>query len=333
MEVIGFEQKYYDELLAFSKRIWPEKSEEYLKYRLFQIPEDPDDIKKNLLVLNDEGKIVGCILYFPTRAKILGVEEKVYWGHDMVVEEEYRGAAGLMLIIEMNENRTAFGFGTTEINYKIQKELGTKFIGAARHYVIFNILSFKLPLYRWKLLKTGKKENFRFPEKISAGMSTFRKIYSVSDMKIPGDGYWTSGAYDIEFIRDEHFFKNRFFENFISYQVYKLENHGDKDECYFVLRPLEEGGYPVLSIVDFRFNPGKPEQFMFLVKAASTLARMNGIPLTTCRTSYNFRRLNLCPLIFGRNALEHIVTCYPANANSKLMVTNADADLDFLNIR
>jgi len=332
MEVVAFEQKYYEELLAFSKKMWPEKSEAYLKYRLYQIPEDPEDIRKNLLVLNDDGKIVGCTLYFPTRARINGREEKIYWGHDMIVEEKYRGEAGLLLIIEMDENKTAFGFGTTDINYKIQKELGTKFIGAARHYVIFNLWSFRLPLFRLKLLKLKKEMNYRFPEKISSGGYEFRKLTSVKGLTIPDNGYWTGTEFDIEFVRDRHFLNNRFFENFTKYHFYKLEISGETDECYFVVRPSVEGGYPVLSVVDFRFNPGKPVQFIRLLNAASRIGRMNRIPLTTCRTSFNFKRFNFCPLIYGRSALEHIVTTYPTGENPGLIVTNADADLDFLNL-
>lgn len=334
MKIVNYESKHYEELLAFSKKIWPEKPEEYLKYRLLQIPEQIEDNKINLLVLNDDGKIVGCTLYFPTRARIYGKEEKIFWGHDMYVEENYRGAAGLLLIIEMCNIKTAFGFGTTDINFKIQKELGTKFIGVARQYVILNICSLKLLLIKLRLIKISPSHRYCFPDKLKVGKYIFNKISDVKDLNIPDKGYWCDSSIDIEFIRDKHFLKNRFFENFAKYQFYCLmkANSSEPDECYFVIRPSVQGGFPVLSIVDFRFNLKKREQYKLILKAASMLGRLNRLPLVTIRTSYEYRRFNLFPLIFKTPSQEHIVTNYTLDDNVRLFVNNADSDIDFLTV-
>jgi hypothetical protein len=335
MKAINFESKYYEELLAFSKKMWPQKSEDYLKYRLFQFPEQVEDNKSNLLVINDEGKIIGCTLYLPTKARINGTEEKIYWGHDMIVEEKYRGAAGLLLIIEMCNNKSAFGFGATDINFKIQKELGTKFIGMANQYVVFNFWSLKLPLYKLKLVGTNKSHKFSFPDKLKAGQSIFEKISDVKEVNIPDSGYWGDNSISIDFVRDEHFLKNRFFENFLKYSFYRLqtEDQSGPDECYFVVRPSIEGGYLVLSIVDLRFNLKKPGQFKLILKAASSLGRSNRFPLVTLRTSFEFKKFNLSPLVYRTGSQEHIVTDFPVDDNPVLFVTNADADIDFLSDR
>jgi len=335
MEIVNFKQEYYEELLAFSKKIWPHKSEDYLKYRLLQIPEHINDNSNNLLVLNDESRIVGCTLYFPTKARINGKEEKVFWGHDMFVEEQYRGAAGLLLIIEMCNISTAFGFGTTDINFKIQKELGTRFIGVTNQYVIFNFWSFKLPLFKIKLLGIPTLDKFNFPDELKIRNYLFKKVSSVNELNIPNNGYWSDPEIDIEFVRDEHFIKNRFFENFTKYYFYilKHDNPSEPDECYFVVRPSIEGDFLVLSIVDFRFNFKKPEQYKLILKAASKLGRRNKFPLVTLRTSIEFSRFNLYPLIFRTGSKEHIVTNFPIEKNISLFVTNADADIDFLSLK
>jgi hypothetical protein len=335
MKVVNFEPRYYNELLAFSKKIWPGKPEEYLKYRLFQIPEQMLDNRYNLLVINDNDIIVGCTLYFPTRARINGKEEKIFWGHDFFVEKHYRGVASLLLISEMSKIITAFGFGATEINFRIQKELGTKFIGIARQYLIFNIWSFKLLLIKLKVIGISKHSRYIFPEKLKVGKFQFNKISSVKELNIPDNGYWSDASIGIDIVRNEYFLRNRFFENFIKYQFYslKLDNLSKHDECYFVVRPAIEGGFPVLSIVDFRFAFKKPEQYELILKAASRLGRCNKLPLVTLRTSVEYRRFNLYPLIFRTNAEEHIVTNFPVQPNLRIFTTNADSDSDFLSYK
>ncbi|MQY79764.1 MAG: hypothetical protein GH151_11305 [Bacteroidetes bacterium] len=284
--------------------------------------------------MNDEGKIVGCTLYFPTKARITGKGEKIFWGHDMIVEEHYRGAAGLLLIIEMCNNKSAFGFGTTDINLKIQKELGTKFIGVAKHYLIFNFWSYKLLLLKLKLIGTTEPYKYNFPDKLKVGKYTFNRISSVNELNIPTNGYWSDSSLDIDFVRDEHFLRNRFFENFTKYYFYSLEldNSSKTDECYFVVRPAIESGFLVLSIVDFRFNFKKYEQYKLILKAAARLGRRNRFPLVSLRTSVEYRRFNLYPLIFRTDSQDHIVTNFPVDTNLNLFVTNADSDSDFLTL-
>jgi hypothetical protein len=311
MKVVNYEPDYYDELLAFSMKTWPDKSEEYLKYRLHQFPEQIEDNRENLLVLNDEGRIIGCTLYFPTRAKIKGEEVKIVWGHDMFVEEEYRGAAGLLLIAEMCNKKTAFGFGTTEINFKIQKELGTRFIGVAHHYLIFNFWSYKLIFQKsLRMRKRIKICEFDFPDKIQAGKYQFEKVKTVEALNIPCNGYWADPNLDIDFVRDEHFLRNRFFDNFI--------------------RPAIENGVLVLSVVDFRFNFKKFDQYESIMKAVAMLGRRHRFPLVSIRTSIKYKRFNLYPLLYRTRSEEHIVTNYPIDTPANIFITNADSDSDYL---
>ena len=332
MKVVHFEQKYYEELLAFSKKTWPHRSEEYLGYRLFRIPERDEDNRYNLLVINDDGKIVGCALYLPTKARIFGKEEFIKWSHDLFIEEQYRGAAGLMLLIEMNKVKSTFGFGTTPISYQIQKELGTKFIGKANYFLVFNIWSFKLPLVRLNLIGNPDHGKFKFPAKLKVGKNTFNKVSNASELKIPNNGYWSDDSVDIDFIRDEHFIRNRFFENFNNYYFYNLEvgDPSSPGECYFVIRPVIKKRFLILSIIDFRFNLKKHEQFEIILKAASKLGRINRLPFIAVLTSYEYKRFNLYPLIIRRDPQCHIITYLPVTITHPVFVTCADSDADFL---
>jgi hypothetical protein len=332
MDIVNFEQKHYEGLLAFSKRVWPKKSEEYLKYRLFSIPEQTGDNRFNLLVINDDGEIVGCALYIPTKARINDKEEMILWSHDMIVEDQYRGAAGLLLIMEMFKNRSTFGFGVSDINFKIQKELGANFIGLANLYLIFNIWSFKLLLYKLRLMKKSGKDIYNFPAKLKVGKYKFTRISNVNELNIPNNGYWIDGNLDIDFVRDEHFFRNRFFENFNKYYFYNLEfeDSSKPNECYFVVRPVNKRGLMVLSIVDFRFNFRKPEQFKSLVRAGAKLGRLNRIALVSLLTSFKHRRINLYTLIKRKGSQQHILTYYPVNSGHNVLVTSADSDMDFI---
>jgi hypothetical protein len=332
MKIVYFEQNYYDELLSFSKRVWPEKSEEYLKYRLFKIPEKIEDNRNNLLVINDEGKVVGCILYFPTRAIINGKEEKIFWGHDFYVDEQYRGAASLRLMLEMANIKPSFGAGATDLNLKIQKELKAKYIGVQYHYLIFNIWSFMGILYKLKLVSSPHLDRYYYPDLLEIGNNRFKRTTSVDEVKIPNNGYWCASKVDIDFIRDGHFLKNRFFENFNKYQFYLLEHNdsSDNDECYFVIRPTIESGFPVLSIVDFRYNMDKPEQLMLILKAAVKIGVRNRASLISLRASIDLKKLNLNPLMYKTGSRQNIGGPLFGDAKPRLLVTPADSDTDFL---
>ncbi len=332
MKIIYFEPNLYDELLAFSKRIWPEKPEEYLKFRLFQIPEHSEDNRKNILVKNDEGRIIGCTLYIPTKARIKSKEEKIYWGHDVFVEEQYRGAASLLLLMEMANVNPSFGTGATDINYKIQKKMGTNFLDVERHYLMSNIWFFKALLFKLKLIRIPGPDEFTFPDKLIAGNGVFNKISNVSELKIPNSGYWNQSDTDIDLVRDEHFLRHRFFENFLKYQFYKLENNDatQPDECYFVVRPAKDGGIPVISIVDFRYNFRKPEQIDMIQKAGSKLGKLNRLPLVTMRTSAKLKKVRLVPLIYRTGSKQHISGPASCGPNPRILVNSADSDTDFL---
>jgi hypothetical protein len=227
--------------------------------------------------------------------------------------------------------KLSFGTGATNINLKIQKKLGTNFIGIEYHYFIFNIYFFKLLLTKLKLIGTPDPDKYSFPDKLKSNYK-FIKISNVTELNIPNNGYWSDPSIKIDFVRDEHFLRNRFFENFLKYHFYKLEHDGgsELDECYFVVRPVIESGFPVLAVVDFRFDSTKPKQFKFILKAAAMLAKRNRIPLLTVRTSIKLNKLNLYPLIYRTGSKQHLSAPLTIKTDPRLLVTSADSDTDFI---
>jgi hypothetical protein len=333
MEVINYSPVYYEKLLDFSKKTWPERPQEYLDYRLFKAPYNIEDNKCNLLVINDESNIVGCNMYFPTKARVCGKEENVFWSHDTFIDKECRGDAGMLLILESLRNKSTFGFGLTEMNQKIHEKLKINFVGYISHYIVVNIWAFKLIPEKLGLLPLKKPEKYRFPDEIKVGKNKFRLLHNPDELKIPENGYWNQEEIDIDFIRDEHFIRNRFFENFRGYYFYKLDmgvNHG-ADECYFVLRPTVEAGISVISVVDFRFNNKNKEQLRLIIKAVNKVAKANRTSLATFKVTMKSDRLMFNPLVYRRDTDTPISTHFNFGSEKKrIFVTSADSDTDFL---
>ncbi len=329
MKVVNYEPKYYLRLLKYSKSVWPWKTEEYLRYRLFQIPEDPSDNKYNLLLINEQDEIVGCNLFIKTKAKIYEIEKEVHWSHDLYVTEIHRGLDSIRLILRENAMRTSFGIGSTEINNLIQKARNTNYISVANSILIFNIWA--APVLVRKYLLRYKQMFFKniYPDRLYIGNNYFEKINNVNNVNVPNDGYWFDGL-DIDFVRDKHYLQNRFFNNFNNYYFYKLINRNAiYDDCYFVVRPILQRGIPILSLVDFRFNLNNIKQFKLILKGASALAKMNRIGFVYFLTNLTIKKIDLFPVAIRRNNKQEILTRYPFKSKPSLIITNADHDIDF----
>jgi len=328
MKLVNFESGYYDELLLFCKRRWPKKSEDYLKYRLFEFPENIEDNNCNLLVLNDENKIIGCNLFFSTKAKINGKEEKVFWSHDTIIDPDYRkeGDAGMLLIATLMQSKNIFGFGLSDINYKIHKKIKANFFGEAHKYFMFSFWSWKIILYKLGLIKGIKSIKNYFPETLGVDNYSFKKISDVNQLNIPNNGYWNPNLY-IDFVRDKHFLKKRFFENHKKYEFYKLMG-SDVDECYFVVRVIEKRGLPVLELVDFRFNSNKADQYRIILKGFEKLINRNRIPIGMIKSNIPQGRIQLFPLIVKDSKPIYCVTYNRLKGNISFFVTFADSDAE-----
>ena len=309
--------------------MFPLNSEDYLKYRLFQFPENIEDNKNNLLVLNEEEKIVGCTLFFPTKAKMYGKVEKVFWSHDTIIDPAYKkaGDAGMLLIAECMQMKNVFGYSVSALNYKIHKKIKASFIGETYKINLFSCWSYKLLFYKLKLLKPDSLTEINCPEVIQIKEYKFLKIKNVDQLNIPNHGYWNPNL-DLDFVRDVHFLKNRFFENHKKYVFYKLIS-SKVDECYFVLGLDVYKGVLLLDIVDFRFNMERKFQYKIILKAVSKILTINKLPIAVVRTNFPHRKISLFPLMIKMNPPSHCITYNRIKENISFFITFGDSDADY----
>ena len=267
--IIDYSIEYQQKLKNFLKLHNPSFSDTYIDFLVDNAwnenHEDPA-----ILVVDEEDNIVGEHLFFYTKAKINGTEQRVKWSHDTYLEEEARRYIGLDFVIEINSRKDCFGIGLSEINKKI-----TKKIKRAAFHPVYSILRFNLFFLLdlpKRILSKRTSLDISFPDKFKVDEVTFEKVTDIDYFSIPDNGYWgDENTYDIEFIRDKEFLRNRFFQNPVfTYTVYQMMT--DKSQSYFVVRPIVYKGFKALSVVDYRHDVSKPESLNTLINAFSQLA-------------------------------------------------------------
>ena len=329
-KIIHYNHNYYDLLKDYCQKSWPDSSVKYYEYKMNEIPENANDVLENLIALNDEGDIVGCNFFLPTRALIHGVETKIYWSHNTLVDEKYRGDLGMEMMLAA-KGKDKFGAGLSLINYKIQKRLKSNFLGIEHSYIKLNL---QTPISLiFCCLKKGTNYSFKAFDRIATNGYCFKLITDIHQLTIPNNGYWFNVESDVEFVRDEHFIDKRFLHNFNKYYLYAHDDKDGQTDMYFVLRITRRKGLPVLSIIDFRYGMNNKNALKVIINAANKLARKNGFPFTLLCTTmvvdkslYSFKlKDNPCAAVLGPKKLK-----FPNP--SSIVFTMADADADFQTI-
>ncbi len=329
MKILHYKHENYQELWRFYTRMFPQNSEDYFYYQLYQTDRDQGDNSVNYFVIADDGNIVGCRLCFTNKALIRGIEQKIYWGHNTIVQEEYRGEIGAAVLLESFKIKNSFGCGLSIVNEKIQKKFKKSFFAPLTKYLTLNLYSYKIPLLICGFNCNSKK--IEFPSNITVRGRTFKRINNPSELNIPHNGYWNKGEFDVEFIRDEIYLKHRFFDNNLNdYYLYVLEDHDiNRHKCYFVVRVIKYHKITTLSLVDFRLDYSDKGQYDMILKCINKLALLNHIPLLLSRTTLIRPALSLFPLTFKAGKTNTIVGDKEYR-NFSIFVTAADSDTDFL---
>ena len=332
MKIINYSSAYYDKLCDFVKKHFPNSRIEYLDYRLSKIPYNREQTKINLLVVNDQDDIVGMELFFPTKALISGVEYDVYWGHDLILDSQYRGCGlGKELMIKVSLIKNKFGLGLSDISARIQNKIGVNFISVMSSYIWITPEIWRVPLYKTSFLSYPKKV-IKFPTQVTFKCYNFALITSLNDIAIPNSGYWFKGKLDVEFIRDEHFLQNRFIDNFNQYYLYAL-NRGDMTLAYFCVRVVVINKLPRLVVVDYRYNANDDSLLQIILRVVFNLGRVMHFPLIMIETNQDIKKYCSSPFIFqrGKGRLFTANSTWGKSASSlKSIVTLADSDADFL---
>jgi len=324
--IVNYQPSYYDQLLRFYKKYWKEKhNEDYLNYRLFKVSNNPLDIEKNLLAINDNGDIVGCNLFLPAKATIYGEEHTIFWSNDVFVEKNYRSDVALELIFKANATKNLFGSGGSSIAKKIQKKLKTNFIAETTAYFIINRWMVKALLYKLGIIFPEKTDLKTIPDNIRVKDDVFEFVRNADDLSILDDGYWNKGKLDIEMNRGIDFLKHRFFDNFNSYYFYQKKNEYKKS--YFVFRKIIKRGIAAIALVDFRFDLDDFGEYLKILRAVHKVAVKNRIPLVVTLSTIIDKKIRFAPLVIRSHMKRDVVTNIK-NIKPSILVTFADSDGD-----
>lgn len=339
MKVINYTPAYKEKLRNFIRNHFSKQPDEYLDYRLEQITESDEDILYNIIVLDNNDAIIGCNLFFSTKAIINGIEQRIYWSHNTLIDDNHKGDAGTNLVLAIMEKKH-FGISLSKYSKKYYKIFKSTFFSKAHIYYFMNIWVIKNMINF--LLRRNNKKIFLFPDEVLVNKCFFKRIKKSTELNIPNNGYWWKDVLDIDFIRDDKFLSHRFFENFNTYYFYKLEQKDEiMDECYFVVRPILWRKFNILSIVDFRCNLKNKKQLTLLLKAINHVAKKNHIGVIIMRTNllitalFKTSKINFNlfhPFFISRNEKIDIVASnhYLFTNNPTLIVTSADSDGDFI---
>ena len=248
--IIPMSEAYKGKLTAYLKQKFPLYTDTYIDYDVKESIGDQKNGTESLIVVNEEDNIVGCHLCFITKAWIKGEERRVVWGHNTYLDEDYRRIIGMDLILKIAAIKNGFGYGLTDINYKIQKLIkSTIFINGLRKYYKTN------PWYLWGLILKISKIKPKIPTVLQTTIQIKDEIFHLcknsEEIDIPNEGYWNKEICEVDFIRDNEFLNKRFFCNTVNkYYVYT----NSISNCYFVVRPILHNGILCLQISDLRYH-------------------------------------------------------------------------------
>lgn len=320
-KIINYTNEYRDLLRKYMYKIFPEYSVEYIEYCL-----DTSSGKvPSKLVVTENGEVVGCHLYFNTKAYVYGEEKETQWGHDTYLNKEYRSTMGLDFMLHLKTIKS-FGLGMTDINTKIEKLLKKVFIGDVFNYYTINRKALFTPFQR--LFKIAPR--ISAPEIIKVKGHEFKRVHEAEEITYPNKGYWYKDRNDIDFCRDAEFLNSRFLQNKVhEYYMYSCDIEGKT--CYFVVRQCKYRGFPALTLCDFRYEISNLASLALVLKAAKKIAIKSnlGVLFFVCGdvhvNDYYKRRLHYqTPISFD--------TGLKIKPTDKFSITGADSDADFLKL-
>lgn len=254
-KIIHPTEQYRNKLISYMHQIHPTYTDAFIQYDVDEAIGNKDFETKSLIVVNESDEIVGCHFYFNTKAWINGEERNALWGHNTYLNKEYRRIVGLDMMLEMATIKNGFGYGLTDINYKIQKLIkGNIFINGLRKYHKANIW------FAWGMLLRSLRTKIQIPKSlpsyINYGKEKFTLCQNVNEIYVPNGGFWYKDICEIDFIRDQEFLNKRFFYNPVNkYYIYTNQNRN----CYFAIRPILHQGIMSIQVADVRYLHTQPE--------------------------------------------------------------------------
>lgn len=328
--IVHYSNEWHDKLLAFMKREYPSRSENYLKFCLNYLDNATNDVKEKAIIVVSDSDIVGCYTVLPLQMINDSCIEDYYIQINMIVSPQYRGIGISSLLYrfwDLYPNWMDTGF--TEVAWKIapKKVKSFKPIAPIYVYLMFNRCFPITMLKKMKLM--GKPRGLKpFPENSNLSFLTLRRAYKVSDIVFPSSGRWFQS--ETEIVRDGKYLEERFFTHYrnneyIIYSLYKK----NKPVGYFVVRPTEYHGFQMLSLVDFRYV--EDGCLTDILKAVAYVAQKAHYGMVIVLTSLRLHRLTLFPFVVRMTKELPCATGVDSLAKQKdILFTSADSDLDYV---
>lgn len=315
--VIRYSDEWYGKLKAYMHKTFPTYSKAYIEYCILH----SKDRESSIIVVDGNGVVVGCHLYYCVNALMDGEVIETQWGHDTYLDDNYRKEIGVDFLLA-RKKIPAFGVGLTDTNAKMRKLMKSVFLKGVYNYYIITPLIVCSPFQ--KIFHS--KKQVKDIDCLNMNGITFKRVHSPEEMTILNGGFWFKGYNELDFIRDAEFINYRFF----NCKVHDYKVYASKDS-YFVVRESTYRGMPAMMLSDFRYNPASPESATILLKAVRKLAVKSGYGLLyfVCgdkNVEEYFRRK-----IHFKTSLDFI-TSYKISPETTFTLCGGDSDAEFLKV-
>lgn len=326
MKLSQLRPEQYPEFYRFNAEIFPTRVSVPDRFR-FQILDNPllgdKDAPDVAIVSEDDGTIVGQVILQPIEFHHDGTRARGFMGVDLFVKESARNSrAGGALSFKMVRAYSPFFCVTiSAAAEKVFAAVGIRTIGTMRKYLWVRPRG----LVGLAAAALGAKVHLRplvAPATLAVGDACFTRA-TVADVARVAHRPWPGGRLELD--RSPAFLAWRFFGVPDVYATYLLD--GDPS-CFFVVRAAVRRGLSVVSLVDYRTAPERPEAFGAIVRAVERLARVGGFNGVATASS-----VDAFDAVLKRAWFFEVGSPVPILANlasdpKSLFVTMADADSD-----
>ncbi|MEO6026951.1 MAG: hypothetical protein ABIR79_08825 [Candidatus Binatia bacterium] len=327
MKLEALRPERYPEFYRFNQEIFPTRVSVPTRFQ-FQIVDNPllasKDAPDVALVAEDDGAILGQVILQPIEYHHDGTLARGFMGVDLFVKESARNTrAGGALAFKIVRTYSPFFCVTiSAAAEKVFGAIGIRTIGTMRKFLWIRGARGLVGLARASLAARGLMRPVVAPAQLAAGAARFVKA-TADDVARVVQRPWPGGR--LEFDRSPAFLAWRFFGVPDTYVTYLLE--GDPS-CFFVVRAASRRGLTVLSLVDYRTAPDRPEAFAAILRAVKTLARAGGFDGVATASSVDAFDATLKRAWFFEVGSPVPVLANLAWDPQRLFVTLADADTD-----
>lgn len=327
IELHTYTPQCHRELLVFMISQYENRSSEYLDWWLSNLDNGGEDIWKTTILVYYNNGIIACCTSNPFSLQIGKTTHSMFYESNTIVVPEYRGCGiGKMIYSEIIKHKNRITIGLTKSAYIIQtqKIKGCYPIQDVRVYVSANRHSLTSIINKFL---NRKRENLKYPDNFKISNYTFTLVKNLDDLKdYPQNGLWLNDY--VELKRDKEWLKNRFVNIYRKdYYIYTINNNNELGG-YVVFRKGRIYGVEFISIVDFRCKNIETEKL--ITKAANKIAKINKIGFTFCMSSRLHSMIRFSPLTIRLPKKIKNITVNENIKNEEILITSADANLDFV---